>query len=327
MITFCNYALEHGAVLRPMIIDGNTTGMTGLMNPSILNDNGRMLVNIRHVNYTFYHSEKKLFQHPFGPLTYLHPEDDMHLRTWNWIGELDNDLNLINCNKIDTSNFVDQANWEFIGLEDVRLIKWDNEYYTTGVRRDIKPNGEGRMELCKIEQLSNGVWKETTRLRIEPPNDPDSYCEKNWMPILDQPFHYVKWSNPTEAVKIFPDGTSKTIALTDYTPIPRDVRGGSQVMPYRDGYLALTHEVDLFKSEVGRKDGVYRHRFIYWDKNWNIKHYTGDFSIMGAQVEFSVGMAQKDDDIYITFGYQDNAAYVIKTPITVFDHMVFGGVL
>jgi len=89
MENFAKYVLDRGGNVYPLIIPSTETGGTGLMNPSILNRNGKIIVNVRHVNYTFYHSEKKLFQHQFGPLTYLHPENDMHLRTWNIYCELD----------------------------------------------------------------------------------------------------------------------------------------------------------------------------------------------------------------------------------------------
>lgn len=51
----------------------------------------------------------------------------------------------------------------------------------------------------ELSLISSGA-KETERSRIEPPTK--SYCEKNWMPILDMPFHYVKWTSPTEVVKV-----------------------------------------------------------------------------------------------------------------------------
>jgi len=46
------------------------------------------------------------------------------------------------------------------------------------------------MELSEIEITDTEV-KEISRLRIEAP-DVNSYCEKNWMPILDMPYHYIK---------------------------------------------------------------------------------------------------------------------------------------
>ena len=72
--------------------------------------------------------------------------------------------------------------------------------------------------------------------------------------------------NPTEVVEVFPDtSSSKTVHLGKSISLPNDLRGGSQVIPYGDLHLAVTHEVYFDKSEVGRKDGKYRHRFIVWN--------------------------------------------------------------
>jgi predicted GH43/DUF377 family glycosyl hydrolase len=323
MNSLANFALEHGGSIHPLILPSSVTNGTGIMNPSILIDNGKILVNIRHVNYTFYHSEAKLFQHPWGPLTYLHPENDIHLRTDNYYCELDTNFNITRFNKIDTSKFdTYEPKWDFVGLEDARLVRWDNKLYITGVRRDTTTTGQGRMELSEIVVSDNDV-KEISRVRIPPPNDLTSYCEKNWMPVIDKPFNYVKWTNPTELVSVdIANKTSKTEFLGNPIQLPRDLRGGTQVISFDEYYITLTHEVDLFNSEVGRKDAVYRHRFIIWDKNWNILKYTNDFSMMDAHVEFSVGMCQYNDDLLITFGFQDNAAYLLRLPISAFKKFI-----
>jgi hypothetical protein len=312
--SFVSIALENGGLIKPLIIPSSDTNGTGLMNPSILVEDDKIRVILRHVNYTFYHSEKKLFQHQYGPLTYVHPEHDMHLRTTNWYLELDNQLEITRYNKIDTSLFdTYEPKWDFVGLEDARIFRWNDKLYTSGVRRDTTPNGQGRMELCEIIVSADKVT-EVSRFRIPTPKDPDSYCEKNWMPILDMPYHYVKWSNPTEVVVVNSDlKTCETVALSQPIWLPTDLRGGSQVIPWGEHYLACTHEVQLFNSEVGRKDAVYRHRFIVWDKNWNIVKYSRDFDFLSGHVEFCVGMDHYNDhEVLMTFGFQDNAAFVLK---------------
>lgn len=319
-------SLECGGDIYPLIIPHEITSGTGIMNPSLFLDvDGKILVNIRHVNYTFYHSEQKLYQHQYGPLTYVHPEHDMHLRTDNYYCELDHNFNITKFNKIDTSKFdTYEPLWDFVGLEDARIFRWDEKLYISGVRRDTTTNGQGRMELSEIVVSENSV-EEVSRFRIPPPKDPNSYCEKNWMPIIDKPYHYVKWSNPTEVVKVNPnDESCETTVLSDFVQLPRDLRGGSQVISWKNHYLALTHEVCLFNSEVGRKDAIYRHRFILWDKNWNIVKYSNDFSLMSGHVEFCVGMTKYHDDILITFGFQDNAAYLLKIPEVVIEEFLDG---
>jgi len=321
-MNFAQKCFNYGGSIYPLIIPSDLNSGLGLMNPSVYIHNDKVLVNLRAVNYTFYHSEKKLFQHPYGPLTYIHPEDDIHLRTWNYYLELDENYNIVRTNKIDTSKFPEKELWEFVGLEDARIFCWDGKLYTSGVRRDLDTIGTGRMELCEIEVHDDEVV-EVSRLRIEPPNDPNSYCEKNWMPFLDLPYHYIKWGNPTEIVKVDPENqTSETVFSGEKKNIPRDLRGGSQVISWKDYYVAITHEVDLFQSETARKDAVYRHRICFWDKNFNLIKWTDDFSIMGGHVEFCVGLIQQGTDFLMSFGFQDNAAYLLKFPEKVFEDII-----
>lgn len=311
-----HYVLKNSGSIHPIIIPASETEGLGLMNPSILNDNGKLIVNLRQVNYTFYHSEAKLFQHPYGPLTYIHPENDLHLRTWNWYLELDESFSITRYSKIDTSRFdTYKPLWDFVGLEDARLVRWDNKLYISGVRRDTTTNGQGRMELSEIEVTDTAVT-EVSRFRIPTPRDPNSYCEKNWMPVVDIPYHYVKWTNPTELVRVDPDKqTCETVFDGPPVNIASAQRGGSQIISISDKRIAITHEVDLFDSETSRKDAVYRHRFIVWDADWNIIKYSKPFSLMGGHVEFAVGMCTWKDRLIITFGFQDNAAYLLNTDI------------
>ena len=119
--------LDAGGSIHPLIIPAEKTNGTGLMNPSIYIDNGVILCNIRHVNYTLYHSENKKFQHRYGPLQYLHPETDRHLRTWNYLAILNEDLSIKKIVDIDTSKLDVEPIWEFVGLEDARLVKLDGK--------------------------------------------------------------------------------------------------------------------------------------------------------------------------------------------------------
>ena len=316
MDNFAKIALDNGGIIKPLIIPSNLTNGLGLMNPSILVENDKVRVILRAVNYTFYHSEKKLFQHPWGPLTYLHPEDDQHLRTTNYYLELNKEtLDIERYDKIDTSKFDNyEPLWDFVGLEDARIFRWGEKLYTSGVRRDLDTKGTGRMELCEIVVDDNKVT-EVSRVRIEPPNDSNSYCEKNWMPIANKPYHYVKWTNPTEVVKVNPENkTSETVYLGNVINLPRDIRGGSQVIPWNGYYIAMTHEVDLFNSEAGRKDAVYYHRLFVWDKEGKIVRHSKEFFILGGHVEFCIGLSYDKGNFYLTFGFQDNAAYVLKFP-------------
>jgi len=323
---YVKYILENGGSISPLIIPSEYTKGTGLFNPSVYLDGDNLLLNLRHCQYTIYHAEKNIFEHEYGPLVYLNPENDITLTTTNYLCKINDNLEIDSFMKVDTSLLDVKPIWEFVGLEDCRVVRWDNKLYLSGVRRDTTPNGVGRMELSEI-QISNQVTKEISRFRIPAPGSDNTYCEKNWMPITDMPYHYVKWCNPTEVVKVDPvNKTCTTVYLdeTKYTPLPYDFRGGSQVIPFGEYRIALVHTVNLFKSEAGRKNATYRHCFIVWDKDWNIVKITEQFDFMGAEIEFCAGMTEYKGDIIVSFGFQDNAAYLLKIPRKNINEIVYG---
>ena len=315
MRNFVKFSIQNGGSIYPLILPHEELQGPSHTNPSVYNDNGTIIVNLRNINYTLYHAEKNKYENHWGPLVYIHPENDMHLRTWNYLCEMDENMKIKSYSKIDTTDFPDQELWEFVGLEDCRIVKWDNNLYVSGVRRDIDTIGTGRMELSQIE-LTDTHAKEISQFRIPTPVDKDSYCEKNWMPITDMPFHYVKWTNGTEVVRVNPETkTCERVCLKNWKDFGcGDLRGGSQVIPFGDYRMCIVHETFLYNSEAGKKDGTYRHRFVVWDEDWNIVKISSQFSFMGAKIEFCCGITPYQDDYLMTFGYQDNAAYLLRVP-------------
>ncbi len=323
MNNFVKFALENGGEIKPLLIDCKDLYGPSLTNPTIINIDGRILVNIRNVNYTLYHSELNKFEHMWGPLSYIHPENDMHLRTINYIAELNENLDIIHYTKVDTSLFdTYEPQWDFVGLEDARLILWDNDLFLIGVRRDLDTIGTGRMELSQLKFNDLSV-KEVFRYRIPGPLPDEEYCMKNCTPIEDKPFHLLKWTNPTSIMKFNPNGGETEVYTTnEYKNGFNDMRGGSQVIKYKDGYLTLVHETELYNSEQGRKDATYRHRFVIWDKDFKTQKFSPLFSFMNMKVEFSCGMCTHNEDFLITFGAQDNAAYVLRIPQIAVDNFI-----
>lgn len=296
------------------------------MNPSIyIDDDGDILVNLRHVNYTLYHSEgTQKFPSHWGPLSYLHPEKDMRLVTENYLMRLDKDLKVINHTKVEMKTLHDPI-WEFVGLEDARLVQWEGAYYLIGVRRDTTTNGQGRMEYTQIE-IDKDAWtaKEIHRKRIPAPGSNTSYCEKNWYPVVDKPYHFIKWTMPTELVYSAPDteGTEQMF-VRDTFPAPNDQRGGSQMITWGNFYISVAHEVQLFKNYLQQKDGFYHHRLLVWDKEFNLLGISPEkWTFLDARIEFCVGAAQLGSDLLLSFGFQDNAAFVLQVPGAVVEEMI-----
>jgi hypothetical protein len=254
----------------------------------------------------------------------LHPEKDQRLVTTNYLCRLDKDLNIINYTKVDYSALDVPPIWEFVGEEDCRITQWDGNYYLIGVRRDTTPNGQGRMEYSKIElDKTNWTAKEVQRVRIPPPIDVNSYCEKNWMPILDKPYHFVKWAMPTEVVKANPDKSECEQVLVKQTPsTPIDQRGGTNIVSWGDYYIAFTHEVKLWRNYLNQKDSIYRHRMIVWDKEFNFVGLSKSFAFLDTPIEFCVGAAVRNGKLLLSFGVQDNAAFVLEIPKKVVNGLV-----
>lgn len=326
MPNFVTRVLNAGGSIHPLIVPNEmgTTG-TALFNPSVYNDNGDLLVNVRHCQYTLYHSEKGIYEHQWGPLCYLCPEDDLTLTTVNYLMRLDpKSLTPKKIMRVNTSKLDVKPIWEFVGLEDARVVRWDNKLLYFGVRRDTTPNGVGRMEMSTIEEGEQEAY-EVARWRIPAPPPDNTYCEKNWVPIVDMPFHFIKWSNPTEVVRVDPEKkTCETVFMGVHKPMPYDYRGGSHVIPFGDYRITIAHLLTKFhKSQAGRKDAQYRHAFVVWDKEWNVVKYGEIFDFMGAEIEFCTGMTEWNGNYLISFGFQDNAAYLLHVPKKVIEEYVY----
>jgi hypothetical protein len=321
-------SVYHGGKLAPLVISKGLTSGTGLMNPSIfIDEDGDIMCVLRHVNYTLYHSENtQQFPSRWGPLSYLHPEKDQRLATTNYLCRLNEHLVMTDHTLIDTSLLDVPPVWEFTGEEDCRLVQWEGRYYVIGVRRDTTTHGEGRMELSEVE-LNKSTWtaKEISRLRIPAPGDNSSYCEKNWMPILDKPYHFIKWTSPTEVVRTYPDLPPRCdqIVVAQGIQPPADQRGGSQIVRWGNMYIGVVHEVNLFKNYLQQKDGIYRHRLCVWDDQFNLVGLSPEaFSFLDARIEFAAGAAVHNGDLLISFGFQDNAAFVLRTPKALVEDMI-----
>lgn len=320
-------AVSTGGKITPLIIADGLDSSTSVMNPSVFVDkDGDILVNLRHVNYALYHSEgSQYFISRWGPLAYLHPEHDQRLATTNYLCRLNSDLEIVNSTKVDTSDLDVEPLWEFVGLEDARLVYWDDKYYLIGVRRDTTTNGQGRMEFSEIElDKENWTAKEVHRYRTSTPFNVESYCEKNWVPVIDKEFHLVKWTSPTELVRVDEKlDVTEQVLLREGLPVQKDLRGSSHAFRWKSFRVSIVHEVDLFNNYLGQKDGIYRHRFVIWDEHWNMVGISPDpLSFLNARIEFCAGAAVYKNDLLVSFGFQDNAAFILRMPGTLVDDLV-----
>lgn len=323
---FCKYCLTYGAKLVPLEIERDKLIFDGgnVCNPSIFDDNGVMRLALRNVNYFFNYSETKRFETSKGCLCYYTPDDDNSLRTENYISVINDDLTLSDIKHIDTSDNDKEPNWVFVGEEDVRLVRWNGKLYATGCRRDVESDGKSRMELSEIDPETG---KELSRVRLSTPNNEDTYAEKNWMPIIDMPYHYVKWCFPTEIVKVDPNNGDCEIVNVIHQNSSllngRDYRGSSQVIPYKNGWhIALVHEVEGWLNEKSEKYGEYYMRWVVWDDEWNIIKVSDTFHFMNCKIEFTNGLSYRDGKFYIPFAIYDNVSFLMVVDDDIVDKFI-----
>jgi len=320
--------LTRGSIIRPLTFPLRDKEYVGTCNPSIFFDGDRLRLIIRRVNYALWNCDNQYkFATQYGPLWYITGDAEHHLKTINYLCDIDYNGKL-NYKLINTTKFDKEPLWEFVGLEDARLVRWDGKLYGTGVRRDTTTNGQGRMELSELDEEGN----EISRVRIKAPGNNDSYCEKNWMAILDMPYHYVKWCNPVEVVKVNPEtGDCETVVLKEqpqdleyYNTNDMSIRGSSQVIPWGEYRIALTHMCELWINEKKQKCGTgYFEQFIVWDKDWNIVKLSEPFNFAGFGIEFTNGLAYKDGNFYIPFALQDNFTFMVTVSEDIIRDFIF----
>lgn len=313
---FVNFCLMGGASVTPLDIDIHDSMWPGYCNPSIMWDehDQNFKVIVRNVNYVLHGAENPVKNWSnWGPIYYSLPiEDGRNLKTRNFIGICKDPANEPwEFHLIKTTPY--KPIWEFQGEEDARIVRWDDKIYTTGVRRDDNKEGRGRMELM---HLSNNGYQEVSKVKVKALNE-NSYCEKNWMPIKDMPFHYVQLANPTVVVKTDPK-TGKTEEVVRKERVEGMVderfdllRGSSQVVRWGEYRIALVHTCELWYTASGRKYAKYCHVFVVWDNDWNIVKMSPLFSFADYAVEFTCGLEYHDGKFYIPFAIEDNFVFLM----------------
>jgi len=180
------------------------------------------------------------------------------------------------------------------GPEDARIIRRGSKFYLNVVllEREIPRARVGIYELN--EDIS------ATHIMTYP-GEMDSRPEKNWMTHLDLDdlgFEFIK-------------------------ELDNNIRGGSSLIPWGNGYLALCHKTYLKKNRYynpltfGIQEGIertYTHLFAEFDSNLNLKKTSKEFFLVDRGIEFATGLVELGTDLLISFGRHDKEAWFGKLP-------------
>lgn len=262
------------------------------LNPSICIYNNRLVLTVR----TFIYKERKA-------------EKLWHIDNVNYLLELEKEtLNFCSIKKIDYPHlpigcFKNTA----FGFEDSRLFLLNNELWSVSTARQLYEHNYNRIVVSKIKQQGDRCCFSDWFV-VEPSHIDFFRHEKNWSPVVvqDQLF-FVYSHNPLTVLNKFGKVVSKIS-----NKLPR-FRGGTQLVPFLDGYISLIHE-KFFKpcSEHILQNPIYYHRFVFYDRNLVVKKMSDPFYFLEPGIEFAAGACFSEDYLLVSFGFKDESAKIAK---------------
>jgi SAM-dependent methyltransferase len=263
------------------------------MNPSIYNCNGELWMIQRTVNYVI---------RPDGSYDM---RGDSAIRTRNWLLKLHSDLSVQSAEEIfPPLDLADPLYNLVIGWEDCRLFWWQNDFYCTSTVRELNQEGFCEIVLSHIKREDDGLLHFADYRVIHP-----VFCgkehQKNWMPMVVNDDLYWMYSSDSARI-INPKGEMVSEKITHIAA--DSFRGGSQLIPFDGGWLAIIHESHTMPDNRRR----YMHRFIWYDALGRVGRFTKSFYIDKLGIEFAAGIAKHPEsgNIIVSFGLADKESWL-----------------
>jgi predicted GH43/DUF377 family glycosyl hydrolase len=183
------------------------------------------------------------------------------------------------------------------GLEDIRLFMIQDQMHFVATNVNYSTTGRNLMIMGKYDPIGL-VYSDCKRLV---PPDPNSYNEKNWIPIFsktapdDLRFIY-KW-NPMEIGRLSennPDSVDQHLEIVQRYSIQNPwfdrIRGSTVFIDTERGFLGLVH----FSEEHCPRQ--YYHMFLLLDhETLRPIQYSQPFYFLRRSVEFCTGLAKIGD--------------------------------
>jgi hypothetical protein len=193
------------------------------------------------------------------------------------------------------------------GLEDCRLRKTPAGWSVSATVRDAE-GWDGR---CRIGTAALDIDEgRLYGLRVLDWEGLQEH-EKNWMPFGDGWLYACGHNGYTVTIDADPEmpGVYEVRQRGPAPPMAAGFRGGGQVVPFRDGWLGVVHEVAHL--DTGRR--AYEHRFVWWDETLTIRRWSPLFFFVERQsIEFAAGLATIDDTVFVSFGLNDAEAWLCR---------------
>ena len=195
------------------------------------------------------------------------------------------------------------------GIEDIRLIDWNNKWYGFGTVPFSANDGThavmNTFEVTENFNIANQRELPTTHK-----------LEKNWQPIQDWPFKLIYSYKPFMIIDV---------NTMQYTPIQSNkcdiaFSGSSQIVKYMDGYIGIIH------TRNDDNNRQYVHFIVRFDNKMNIIAISPAFSFFGINIEFCTGIKYNIEHNELDILMSVNDQLLFKFSLTKDDIMlIFAG--
>ena len=303
--------VQNGGSCRPLTGSLNSKGgFQSNTNISIVSYKGEIISNTRLTNYMYIPlvTSDNVMRVIFS--------DNAKVTSYNAIGPVDSRWWRVS--GIFGENEFTWGPTSFTGLEDVRLVVWNDILYGIGFRPDVVQNKVIAQLIEYDEDFTiNRSWFINT----------NKYMEKNWQPIEDMPFTFMYDPDRSSLLTLDIDNLQvadnnnmptiiNEIQTPDFTHI---LSGSSQVIKLtNDQYLSICHTSHRYKDTNMYEHWVYNHYFVIYDKDMNKVWQSDPFRFISDCMEFTCGMCHDNDNLYISFSMYDGITHLLSIPITNF---------
>jgi predicted GH43/DUF377 family glycosyl hydrolase len=261
-------------------------------NPSVTTLGGQIVLVLRAVNYVM--TEEGLnYQIPNGaPIT-----------TRNFLLRLTSELHVATVREIlPPADFPEPACKDILGFEDMRLFTWRGALWSSSCVRSLTREAWCEQVLARIDDNGLGPCRLADWRTLAPPGE--RRHEKNWMPRVEgDTLCFVYRCDPTRII----DDQARTVFEEVPAVAAQRFRGGSQVIAFDGGWLALVHEV-----EERSQQRYYRHRFVWFDVGSRLRAVSRPFFFQKKGIEFAAGLTWHSDAkrLVVSYGVADNEACI-----------------
>ena len=270
------------------------------MNPSICrHPRSGYLCLVREVNYRYIDGR------------YVRTDGSDSIKTTYRVARLDDDLTVTDSWPLDDALVrTEPPRFPVHGVEDLRLFRAHDGWRASGTIRQHRADGLCQIMALRLEGIDEGAPR-VTEARLLPSMSPGRH-EKNWMPIEGRSGSWMWSADPTVILRL--DDVTGSLMPNRAARGEVRLRGGSQVIRWRDGWLAVVHDVRPRDTKHGRMN-EYRHRFVRWDDSLVAPWVSEPFRLGDDELglEFCAGLAiGSSDTLVLSTGIADDRAELIE---------------